>query len=228
MKFSTKLVLAAQLLLVPSLLPIPAVLAQEAPEAVISPEEKEKILKAAKARLDATIWDIDVTPMWGKKADRKSTRDKLTLVGGTLHSEAMAKDGYADSNFTLTVGDDRVAVFETMQRNDKDAMVFWRVELTEDDIRGVMSVQKPEEAALSYSFRGAQTGVVEKEVPPPPAPVVEAPAVEAAGDAAQAAVTEAGAAAVEASETAAPEVPEAPVQETAAAEKPAKKGFLNF
>lgn len=199
--------------------PVPSLFAQEGE---ISAEEKAKLLSKAKERLESTIWEIDVTPMWGKKADRKSTRDKLTLVGGTLHSEAMKKDGYEDSNFTLMIGDDRAAVFETMQRNDKEAMVFWRVELTETDIRGVMSVQKPEEQPLSYSFRGAQTGVVEKEVPPPPPPVIEAPAEEAVVDAA-------AVPAVEGVPAAAAETVEAVESEAAAvSEKAPKKGFLNF
>jgi hypothetical protein len=140
----------------------------------------------------------------------------------------LAKKGYGTSNYTLTVGDDGIPVFETMQRNAEDGVVFWRGELVEGKIRGVISVQIPKEPSASFGFRGVQAGEV-SEIPaetvePQPEPVPETvdPTVEAVAESV-AAVTEEPAEAVTeeilpAAETAVEEV--APVEEPKEKAKP--------
>jgi|GEM_PF-1837060 len=145
---------------------IPAQAQDEAP----SEDEKKQILEAATEQLYAAEWTIQVTPMIGKKEDRKSEQDVIKLVNGKLHSDKFAKEGFEDSNVTVTVGDDRMIVVETMQRNKEEAVIFWRGELVADVLKGVISKQAPEQTSLSYSFKGSQTATVKPEPEPEPVP----------------------------------------------------------
>ena len=125
---------------------------------VLKPEDIAKISDEAQKTLNGFAWTLEVAPSGVKKEDRKVTPDTLIFKDGKMSSEGLAKKGYGTSNYTLTVGDDGVPVFETMQRDEKEGVAFWRGELVEGKIRGVISIQEAKSPAVSFGFSGSKAG----------------------------------------------------------------------
>lgn len=163
--------------------------------AELKPEDIAKISDEAQKTLNGFAWTLEVAPSGVKKEDRKVTPDTLIFKDGKMSSEGLAKKGYGTSNYTLTVGDDGVPVFETMQRDEKEGVAFWRGELVEGKIRGVISIQEAKSSAVSFGFSGSKAGeaaeIPAERVEPQPeiipetvTPVVETAAAVPAVDAA--------------------------------------------
>lgn len=146
-----------------------ASVAAVAAEKKLTPEEKLKLREEAAKRMHLTEWTIELSPMSGDKKDKPYT-DTLTFQDKKLHSEALAEDEYADSNMTINVKGDTI-IWETMQSIDGKNPVFWRGEIRENTVSGVMSRQDKEGETKAFSFRGEELGKIEP--PAPPAPVVE-------------------------------------------------------
>ena len=148
--------------------------------AVLSPASAEKIaVKAAKekeaaALLNGTIWSIEWTPLSGGKP-KKPLKDTLTFENGKVTSETLSRDGYPTSNYTLTVGEDGVTVWETMQTKEKTGVVFWRGERQGDTMRGILSKQPADGPPVDHSFSGrlVETKQPAPAVPPPPSTAPE-------------------------------------------------------
>lgn len=149
-------------------------------------EEIAKITEEAQATLNGFTWNLDVTTTGGNPEERTTTKDSVIFKNNKLNSAGLSEKGFGTSNYSLTVGDDKVPVFETMQRNEVEATVFWRGELVDGKIRGVISVQEKGKPATAFSFRGEKAGeaaeIPAEKVEPQPEPVIEetppAPAVE--------------------------------------------------
>lgn len=143
----------------------------------LKPEEIAKISDEAQKTLNGFSWTLEVAPSGVKKEDRKTTPDTVIFKDGKMSSDGLSKKGYGTSNYTLTVGDDGVPVFETMQRDENDGVAFWRGELVDGKIRGVISVQASKSPATSFAFHGEKAGEA-KDIPavkdePQPEPVIE-------------------------------------------------------
>ncbi len=158
-------------------------------------DEKAKRKKEVIAMLSGTTWDVELFPMDDPK--KKPIKDVVSYEHGRLKSKAFAVEGYSESNLTVTIEDDGKAIWETMQSHATKGPIFWRGELAEKAVNGVLSRQNKDGTTDAYSLRGVQSGtfVVEpekapviiqapKEVVPPAAPAV--PAVVAAPAAANA------------------------------------------
>ena len=156
--------------------------AQEA--RALKPEDIAKISDEAQKTLNGFSWSLEVAPTGGKKEDRKTIPDKVIFKDGKMSSEGLTKKGYGTSNYTLTVGDDGIPVFETMQRDTKEGVAFWRGELVDGKIRGVISIQAPKSPATSFGFYGTKEGeateIPAERVEPQPEPVPETVAPEVA------------------------------------------------
>lgn len=148
--------------------------------------EKQAKEKEALAQLNGTVWGAELFPTADPKA-KKPLKDKLHFEGTRLTSEAMSKEGYPPSNFSLAIGGDGVIVWETMQTKEGAGVAFWRAEVQGETLRGILSKHPTEGAPIDYSFTAKLLEKKEPEVapevsPPPPAPapapvpVVEEPA----------------------------------------------------
>lgn len=116
---------------------------------------KSTLEKEAAARLNGTEWSLELTPMQGEKPKRPLT-DALRFTEGKIESKALSSQGYPVSNYTLTVGDDGIPVWETMQTSKTEGVVFWRGELHDEHMRGVLSKHPLKGDAQDYSFSGTQ------------------------------------------------------------------------
>lgn len=118
-------------------------------------------------RLNGAEWVIELTPMSGEGA--KATRqDTLLFADGKITSKQLSAKGYNTTNYTLTIGDDGTPVWETMQTSEAEGVAFWRGELREDGMRGILSKHPLEGNAEDYSFvgRGEKRVATEKKAEP--------------------------------------------------------------
>ena len=115
------------------------------------PSREEEV----RATLDGTTWPLDVTPLSvGGKV--KGYKDTVTFTARQVTSDKLSKGGYPSSNYSLTIGDDGVPVWETMQTKEAAGVVFWRGELHGSAMRGVVSKHPTEGAAEDFSFVGQE------------------------------------------------------------------------
>jgi len=176
----------------------------------LTTDEKAKRKKEVIAMLSGTTWDVELFPMDDPK--KKQIKDVVSFENGKLKSKTFAVEGYSESNLTVTIEDDGKAIWETMQSHTAKGPIFWRGELAEKAVNGVLSRQNKDGSTEAYSLRGVQSGTfvaapvkapviiqAPKEVIPPANPqvpaAVAAPVAPAATPAAAKAVVPAVAAA---------------------------------
>ena len=148
----------------------PAAAAAPAPSQTADPQKETD----AAAQLNGTAWEIQLVPMPGEPSKRP-LKDVLKFQGGTVTAERLASDGHPASNYTLTVGDDGIPVWETMQTVEGKGVVFWRGEVYGDRMSGILSKHPLEGAAQDFSFSGRSMSAADQP-PPAPAQVDAAPA----------------------------------------------------
>lgn len=129
--------------------PPPATPPVTEPVKPLSPEDE------ARAKLDGTSWALEVTPLSGT-GKVKEHKDTVSFTARQVTSEKLSKAGYPSSNYSITIGDDDIAVWETMQTKEETGVVFWRGELRGSTMQGVLSKHPTEGAAEDFSFVGRE------------------------------------------------------------------------
>ncbi len=124
----------------------------------------------AKEKLSTHEWVINLTLRGEKSATAKTDTDILTFSNGTVTSSNLSGKGYGASNITVNIQDDGTIVWETMQTTDKGEMAFWRGELRNDVMSGILSMQNPKGASEEFFFAS-----VKAEAKPAPAPAQPEP-----------------------------------------------------
>ena len=120
-------------------------------------QAKPKPTDEVNAKLDGTQWSVEWASLTGgPKA--KPKKDTFSFSGPKVSSQHLSKRGYPDSNYTLTIGNDGVPVWETMQTKEGEGVVFLRGELHGSSMRGVISMHPKEGSPEDFSFSGAQAG----------------------------------------------------------------------
>ena len=143
-----------------------------APSAASQPADDKAAKKAAaETRLKDTQWAITLSSMDGEPS-KKPLTDTLSFKAGTIASERLTSDGYPTTHYTLTIQDNGVPVWETMQSQEGKGVAFWRGELHGDTIRGILSEHPDKGKVKDYSFSGKQATVA----PPAPAAAPAQPA----------------------------------------------------
>ncbi len=125
---------------------------KEAPKPSKVNLNKEKLLREKKkSALNNSQWDIEVVALNGRGPKQK---DILVFRDNKFSSENYLKQGFKDSNYTLTLLENDMAVVETMQTADKGGIIFWRIEFnTEVTVcKGVLSRQVTNVKTEDYSF----------------------------------------------------------------------------
>jgi type II secretory pathway pseudopilin PulG len=103
--------------------------------------------------LNSKEWVIYLSPTGNSAGKRLPViTDVLTFKEGRVSSKHLTAGGFGESYYTLTVYDSGTAVWETMQRTDKEDLAFWRGELRGDSLTGVMNIQTAKGVREEYSF----------------------------------------------------------------------------
>jgi hypothetical protein len=136
--------------------PPPAESTLKAPK--IDPKKVKEMLAKKRTDLENTSWNIQVTT--SGKENRKS-EDVLFFKDNQVASQELLAKGFKPTNYTLTLTDDGVIVFETMQTHPKDGTVFWRGELGQGNaMKGMISRISSDQKTQDYYFSGIQGGPV--------------------------------------------------------------------
>lgn len=179
--------------------------------------DQAELLAQKKAELNGHEWQVKVVPAANPKGG-DSSEDTLIFKDMKFESTKMTAKGFPSTNYTITLQEGGPSVFETMQSDDKGAVINWRGEWEGERMNGVMSKQSEGKSEDFYFSSLSSKAIVEP-------PKVEVPAVPAEAEAAADAATGVPAAAAEAVEQVNEEVKaaEVPAAETPAPEAPKKK-----
>ncbi|MFH1189765.1 MAG: hypothetical protein V1682_03665 [Candidatus Omnitrophota bacterium] len=157
---------------------------KEAKERTLAQEKMRKLVQAAKEKINNTSWQIDLRESMSNASDQKGgkgkkgaaalDKDTLNFRDNKIESSSLLSNGFTPTNFTVRLKgkDNDIIVWETMQTSADKGVAFWRGEIDNDVMRGVLSWQLDEQNKQDYSFVSSQKGA--------PAPAaVEAPVAEA-------------------------------------------------
>jgi hypothetical protein len=160
------------------------------PVSAASMPTQEALRERVRAQLDGSTWTLELRPDAGGKA----VQDTVAFAGRTVSSKWLTKAGYNASNYSVQVEADGLAIWETMQSNEKEGLAFWRGELRGEKMSGILSKQPTEGAAVNYRFTATKLGAAQAAVKPqaaqptaPAQPAVSQAGAAQPGDAAQAA-----------------------------------------
>ncbi len=132
----------------------------KAPAPISADQEKQRTIREQKrAQLNNTQWPAELMAMNG---EGKKHKDTLLFKDNRFSSEAYAKQGFAATNYTLSVQEDGSVVWETMQTAENGQLVFWRGEISSDmkSMRGVISKQKAAGESEDYSFVCSEKSII--------------------------------------------------------------------
>lgn len=119
----------------------------------LSREAKKKEVEEKKKDLNGSRWDISRTPTNGKGGPEQ---DELIFQDGKVQFGSFGEDGFAASNYTITVPEgSETAIWETMQNSPKNGVLFVRGEWKDEQMSGIISHQtpdEPEKPAKDYNF----------------------------------------------------------------------------
>lgn len=146
-------------------------------EAPVPKESKKKVDKAKEQALEAqrvftekvrqglnnTEWEIELSLL---SAKGKKESDVITFKENQIGVAGFVKKGFPPTNYTLTVQDGGIAVWETMQSSDKSGIAFWRGEIDADMQRmhGILSYHVDDKTTRDYSF----SSISRKDISPGP------------------------------------------------------------
>jgi len=144
--------------------------------------------------LDETEWAVEVVSV-NKKGKKVTTEDTLIFENKQFTSEYYKKKGYDPTNYSLTVSEDDVTSFGTMQIKGKETS-FWKGQVTKDQISGSIHVQRSSGNNVTYYYTGELlSGTLVRKgesktatQPPPPSGEPEKSMVEKVKDAVKKAV----------------------------------------
>jgi len=126
--------------------------------------EEQKRLMEAKARetLKAHEWTVYLT---AKNANVSGETDVYVFGDGTMESKGLTAKGYPVSNITITANSDSSIVWETMKTTSAKDKAFYRGELRNGVMSG-MVVMKPVKGAVStFSFTTAPAQAAPDQTP---------------------------------------------------------------
>ncbi len=124
---------------------------------VLAPAKPKSPEDSVRAQLSGTKWLIELTPISGG-GKVKPAKDSVTFDATKIGSEHLVKQGYPQSNYTLTISEDGTAVWETMQTKEGEGVAFWRGEFHGELMRGVLSKHPLKGDPEDFSFSGREEG----------------------------------------------------------------------
>ncbi len=114
----------------------------------------EKELSAAKKQeLNGTQWNVTVKPLSGGGS---AESDVIIFSDGQMSSKNLQSAGFEATDFTVRVEEDGTVIWETMQVDGKDNFAFWRGDINEGVMRGVLTQKDNSGRTFDFSFTNKQ------------------------------------------------------------------------
>jgi len=129
-------------------------------------EKKAKALAEAKETLNNTTWDIVLKSIVASKKKSSEKEDTLRFINNQVVSDDLESDGFSPSNYTIRLKgkDNDVIIWETMQTSEDKGAAFWRGEIRNGKMRGVLSRHISNRKKESYNFSSVEKKVVPEKI----------------------------------------------------------------
>jgi hypothetical protein len=124
--------------------------AREEAERAAKRREMEKKIKQDLQQLKE--WVVYLIPTGSNPAKQPIKKDILTFTDISVSSEYLAERKFGSSNYALSANDDGLGVWETMQRNDKGDVAFWKGEVRDTAMRGALGLQPKKGQMQEFTF----------------------------------------------------------------------------
>jgi hypothetical protein len=102
-----------------------------------------------KAKLNNTEWAISVKPS-GEKG--KVEADVISFVEGKMISKNMRNAGFNDAEVNVRIGEEGLVIWETMQSDGKGDFAFWRGDIENGKMKGMMTKEDKRGIISNFSF----------------------------------------------------------------------------
>lgn len=124
--------------------------AREEAERAAKRREMEKKIKEDLLQLKA--WVVYLIPTGSNPAKQPIKKDILTFTDRSVNSEYLAEKNFGGSNYALSANEDGLGIWETMQRSDKGDVAFWKGEVRDMSMRGVLGLQPKKGQMREFTF----------------------------------------------------------------------------
>lgn len=109
----------------------------------------QELVAKKKAELNGTEWTIQMKQMGGRG---KSETDVISFAEDKVTSKNLSALGYSASSFTVRVENDGTVIWETMQSSEKEGNAFWRGDIKDGVMRGVLSKRNKSGSGPDFNF----------------------------------------------------------------------------
>ena len=127
-------------------------------------EKKREMIKKAKDDFNNTIWEIEIrkTGVGKKQKKAKIEKDILRFQNYKFVSDKLALSDFTPTNYTVRLKrkDNDIVIWETMQTSEKEGIAFWRGEIKNDVMRGVLSWHINKKTIEDYAFTSVKKEVI--------------------------------------------------------------------
>ncbi|MCG8430883.1 MAG: hypothetical protein MJA29_06910 [Candidatus Omnitrophica bacterium] len=117
---------------------------------VLSDAQRRTIMQQASQSLTGRTWTV----YWVMQGEKKSSvrTDTLTFEGSGVKSQYLVTRGFMGSAYSMHVRDDQAAVWETVQRNEKEDLAMIRGELSGNILVGTVNIRRKDGGSELYSI----------------------------------------------------------------------------
>ena len=102
--------------------------------------------------MTGTVWMLHVRPMSG--AAQAEFSDELRFESGKVISSTFGAQGFAPSNYSLTIQSTGAVTWETMQTGPDGEVACWRGEWNGETMQGILTRQVPGQDTVNFRFAG--------------------------------------------------------------------------
>ena len=128
--------------------------------------ERENRLKEAAKELENTLWQVNLKQIT-QSEKKEAFTDEIRFKAGMVEIKSLASQGFSPTSYSITVKGEtyNIVVWETMQTSEKKGLAFWKGEIEEGKMRGVLSRHLDEKTVKDYSFYSIAKEMMQEEAP---------------------------------------------------------------
>jgi hypothetical protein len=131
----------------------------------------EELAAQKKSELNATEWNIEVKAMASKG---RGENDVVSFADEKVVSKNLQKQGFNPTSFTVRVQEDGTVTWETMQTSADNGSAFWRGDILNGIMRGVLMRKDKRGNVTDYNFSSLSSQRTVASEPVVVQPVVDA------------------------------------------------------
>lgn len=126
------------------------VLARALPEEAAT-EAGIKNVSPARPDLSGTTWTLELIPA-SVSGGTTSIKDKIQFTGKSFESHYFRSRGFLSTHYTVTIQDNGMITWKTIQKNPDGEMVSWRGDWQGDRMEGMLSYHPAGNSPQDFSF----------------------------------------------------------------------------